>query len=169
LTGNEEIKKTFTDIYTLGLYSSVDYQILDRVNKYGDAFEYVYYQDGKIKSKGMYFKQRNNLDNNLAIVQEAIQEYLLNGTPVEDTINNCNELLKFQSICHMGGKYSYCMTGNWVGKGKHREFVGTKLDDKTFRVYATLANKGTLFKVKTGGNPEKFGGISENVEIDNAN
>lgn len=148
---------------------TLDYDVYNEVYQ-GDVNNYLMVrEDGKIKSKGMYFKQRNNLDNNLAIVQEAIQEYLLNGTPVEDTINNCNELLKFQSICHMSGKYSYCMTGNWVGKGKHREFVGTKLDGKTFRVYATLANKGTLFKVKTGGNPEKFGGISENVEIDNAN
>mgnify|MGYP000879206369 CR=1 FL=1 len=51
LTGNEDIKKTFTDIYTLGLYASTDYQILDRVNKYGDAYEYVYFENGKIKSK----------------------------------------------------------------------------------------------------------------------
>jgi SPP1 family phage portal protein len=51
LTGDEEIKKTFTDIYKLGLYKTVDYEILDRVNKYGDAYEYVYYDNGIIKSK----------------------------------------------------------------------------------------------------------------------
>ena len=51
LTGDEEIIKTFNDIYKLGLYNTVDYQILDRVNKFGDAYEFVYVDNGKIKSK----------------------------------------------------------------------------------------------------------------------
>lgn len=51
LTGNEETVKTFNDIYKLGMYSNVDYQILDRVLKFGDAYEVVYAEDGVIKSK----------------------------------------------------------------------------------------------------------------------
>ena len=51
LTGDEEITKTFSDIYKLGLYNTVDYQILDRVNKFGDAYELVYVDNGIIKSK----------------------------------------------------------------------------------------------------------------------
>lgn len=51
LTGDEKITKTFNDIYKLGLYNTVDYQILDRVNKFGDAYEFVYVDNGKIKSK----------------------------------------------------------------------------------------------------------------------
>lgn len=51
LSGDEDIKKVFVDIYNKGLYATTDYQILDRVNKYGDAYEYVYYKDGVIKSK----------------------------------------------------------------------------------------------------------------------
>jgi hypothetical protein len=51
LTGSENITKTFTDIYKLGLYNTVDYQILDRVNKFGDAYEVVYVENGIIKSK----------------------------------------------------------------------------------------------------------------------
>ncbi len=51
LTGDENITKTFNDIYKLGLYNTIDYQILDRVNKFGDAYEVVYVDNGKIKSK----------------------------------------------------------------------------------------------------------------------
>lgn len=51
LTGNENTVKTFNDIYKLGDYDMTDYRILDRVNKFGDAYEVVYIQDGVIKSK----------------------------------------------------------------------------------------------------------------------
>ena len=51
LTGNESIVKTFNDIYKLGGYDTVDYTILDRVNKFADAYEVVYIEDGTIKSK----------------------------------------------------------------------------------------------------------------------
>lgn len=51
LTGNEEIVKTFNDIYRLGMYDTVDYTVLDKVSKFGDAYEVVYIEDGIIKSK----------------------------------------------------------------------------------------------------------------------
>lgn len=43
--------ETFNDIYKLGQYDTVDYQVLDRVNKFGDAYEVVYIDNGVIKSK----------------------------------------------------------------------------------------------------------------------
>lgn len=46
-----ETVKTFTDIYKLGQYETVDYEIIDRVNKFGDAYEVVYVSNGLIKSK----------------------------------------------------------------------------------------------------------------------
>ena len=51
LTGNENTVKTFNDIYKLGGYDTIDYTILDRVNKFADAYEVVYIEDGVIKSK----------------------------------------------------------------------------------------------------------------------
>lgn len=48
---DENTLKTFCDIYKLGQYDSVDYQIIDRVNKFGDAYEAVYVDNGIIKSK----------------------------------------------------------------------------------------------------------------------
>lgn len=48
---DENTLKTFSDIYRLGQYATVDYQIIDRVNKFGDAYEAIYVDNGVIKSK----------------------------------------------------------------------------------------------------------------------
>ena len=48
---DENTVKTLTDVYRLGQYDTVDYQILDRVNKFGDAYEVMYVDNGIIKSK----------------------------------------------------------------------------------------------------------------------
>lgn len=48
---DEATLKTFSDIYRLGQYATVDYEIIDRVNKFGDAYEAIYVDNGVIKSK----------------------------------------------------------------------------------------------------------------------
>lgn len=50
-SGDEETIKTINDIVRLGGYDSTDYEILDRVLKFGDAFEVIYQEDAVIKSK----------------------------------------------------------------------------------------------------------------------
>lgn len=51
LSGKEESVNTYNDIYKYGLYNTTDYEILDRVNKFGDAYEVVYCEGSKIISK----------------------------------------------------------------------------------------------------------------------
>lgn len=51
LSADEQTVKVFNDIYKIGQYESVDYQILDRVNKFGDAYEVVYVDKNIIKSR----------------------------------------------------------------------------------------------------------------------
>ena len=50
-SGDENTVKTINDIVRLGGYDSTDYEILDRVLKFGDAFEVIYQEGGVIKSK----------------------------------------------------------------------------------------------------------------------
>lgn len=50
-SGDEKTVKTINDVYRLGGYDSVDYEILDRVLKFGDAYEVIYQEGGIIKSK----------------------------------------------------------------------------------------------------------------------
>lgn len=52
LTGGENTVNVFNEIYKLGSYDTIDYKIVDKVNKFGDAYEVVYAdEEGVIKSK----------------------------------------------------------------------------------------------------------------------
>lgn len=48
---DEESQKDVTKVYKDGGYESTDYDVMDDINKYGDAYEYVYFDNGVIKSK----------------------------------------------------------------------------------------------------------------------
>lgn len=52
LVGSEDMVDKFNKLYRKGNFHNTDYKIIDRMNKYGDVFEYIYIEDGnKIKSK----------------------------------------------------------------------------------------------------------------------
>lgn len=61
--------------------------------------------DGTWKSKGAYVKKLSSLDYDLAVVNRAVSEYLVNGTPVEDTIWKCSRLKDFQLVKKIGSNY----------------------------------------------------------------
>lgn len=112
--------------------------------------------DGSYKSKGAVVKKLNNLDYDMAIVNEAIVNYLVKGIPVEQTINSCDELKKFQKIFKVSSKYSHALHGS------------KRLNDKTLRVFASIDdNDGGVFKQKVDGNPEKFADSPEHCFIIN--
>lgn len=90
------------------------------VNNY--LFKFI---DGKIERKGAYVKPLDDLDNDLPIVNKAMVAWMVNGVPVETTINDCQDLREFQKIVKVSSKY-IC---GW----HNRE----KLQDKTFRVFAS--------------------------------
>lgn len=66
---------------------------------------------GKIKTVGGYLnygiteKGAWKINNDYTIVKDAVIAYFAHGTPVEDTINGCNDILKFQIIAKAGGGY----------------------------------------------------------------
>jgi len=115
----------------------------------------VVLNNGKVKSKGAYVKELNPLDYDLPIVNKAVKEYFINNTPVEETINNCNELKEFQKIVKVSSKYQYAM---------HNDEV---LSGRVFRVFASRrkSDKG-IFKIKFM-NPEKISNTPERCFIYN--
>ena len=124
--------------------------------------------DGDIKTKGAYvtfgISQAGafNINNNYPIVKKAIIEYFVNGTPVEETINNCNDILEFQYIAKASNKYSYC----------YHIVDGKKVPvQKVNRVYATKDTQyETLYKVhKETGRPAKIEDLPKHCIIDNRN
>lgn len=103
-----------------------------------DVNNYLFIDElGKVEAKGAYVKKLSPLDNDLPIVNKAIREYMINGTPVEETINNASDLIDFQKIVKLSGKYDYVYHN---GKEYH---------NKCYRVFASTYNQdGIIYKVK---------------------
>lgn len=144
-----------------------------------DVNNYLIVDDeGNYKSKGAYVKKPAPLDNDLPIVKTAVLEYFLHGTRPEDTISNCDELIQFQKIVKISGKYAHALYNPKVHEEKVRDengkskkvnvFEGGHIQsDKTFRVFADKREgMGGLFKVKgDGSNPQKFADTPEHANI----
>lgn len=143
----------------------------------------LYYDNGKprYKAKGAYVKEQSDIDYDLAIVNRAIKDFFLKDIPVENTINNCNDLRDFQKIVKLTSAYKYAMKDCTFSKKKVLNETTLKLNtvtswdedgiilkDKTFRVYASNdESDGGLFKRKEDKNPEKFANTPDNCFIDN--
>lgn len=116
-------------------------------------------KDGGMKTKGGYAKALGPLDYDLPIINKALVEFMKNGIPVEKTINSCNELIMFQKIVKLTGKYKYV----WHN-GKH-------FTEKCFRVFASKKDSDSYIgKQKSdGATIEKFANTPECCFIDNTN
>lgn len=113
--------------------------------------------DGSMKTKGAYVKKLGPLDYDLAVVNKALVEYMVYGVPVEDTIAADDDLIDYQRVVKVSGKYKYGVHGH------------ERLTDRCFRVFAsTRESDGMIGRVKAGkAKPEKFGNTSEHSFIDN--
>ena len=78
-SGDETTVKTLNDIYRYGQYSAVDYEILDRVNKFGDAYEAVYVENNVIKSKvldsGCSYPVYDDMGNYISFIESWTDAY----------------------------------------------------------------------------------------------
>lgn len=113
--------------------------------------------DGSMKTKGAYVKKLGPLDYDLAVVNKALVEFMVHGVPVEDTITADDDLIDYQRVVKVSGKYKYGVHGH------------ERLTDRCFRVFAsTRESDGMIGRVKAGkAKPEKFGNTSEHSFIDN--
>lgn len=129
-----------------------------------DVNNYVFlFENGKLECKGGYLQMNNKLKNDMSILNDAVRDYLMNGISVEYTINNCDELIKFQHI-------------NKIGKTYHKVLWGDKeLNERVIRTFACTKDLPGLFKVKRTLNKEglevdsvqKVANNSEHIFIDN--
>lgn len=134
-----------------------------------DVNNYVEVQPGgKAKAKGGYLVKgiapagAFNVNNSCVIVATALKEHFVNGTPVEDTINACDDIFQFQIIAKAGAKYreAYHLVDG-------EQFPVQKVN----RVYATADTRyGKLFKVKAENDATaKIEMLPEHCIIDNDN
>ena len=123
--------------------------------------------NGEVKTVGAYLnygisvKGAWSINNTMVIVKKALVEYFANGTPVEQTINDCTNIFDFQIITSAGDMY----------KSTFHLVDGEYLPiQKVNRVYATSDKRyGKIYKLKEGGNYERFGTLPEHCIIDNDN
>lgn len=117
---------------------------------------------GYITTKGGYVSMYGGGDfknNSLVILHDALVNYFMNGVPVEETIMNETDIMKFQIIAKTGSTY----------QGTYHEVNGLKMDvQKVNRVYA-IDNSlyGTVKKVKANGREDKIAGLPDQCYIDN--
>lgn len=101
-----------------------------------DEIEWLYQKDvnnyifkfghsNKIERKGAYVKELSPLDYDLPILNTTLVNYFVYGTPVEQTITECNDLIEFQKIVKLSNKYE------WV------EWNGRRYQMKCYRVFAS--------------------------------
>lgn len=117
--------------------------------------------DGKVKAKGSYVKFLTPLEMSLNIVNKAIRDYYIYGTPARQTVMASNDILDFQIIAKAGGKYECALKGTTFktikvldknGKKKDKKVVdyeGEVLNEKCNRVFASKnPNDVGIFKKK---------------------
>lgn len=138
-------------------------------------------ETGAVKAKGAYVKKLSDLDYDLPILNKAVVEYMVNGTPVEKTINDCDDLKEFQMVRRISRLYSKILHGgHWEdyqavnpssGRLKtFKRFVGNRkeLKERCVRCFASIdMNDGGLWKVKGSDKIEKMEGTPEHCFIFN--
>ena len=112
-------------------YADYASMIIRDVNNYIAVSE-----EGKIKEKGAFETKKDwHKDNSFMIVPIAVREYFVNGTPIEETLNNHKNIFDF---C---GRYK-------AGKGWHVEYVYLKNNKETRENYGRTYR---FLPVKQGG------------------
>lgn len=160
-----------------------------------DVNNYIFeFENGKLERKGAYVKDTSRLDNDMPILNKALVNYMAYGIPVEQTINECEDVIEFQKIVRVSSKYklgaigytSEAPTKECIHKCPNckykqpsrakcfelRPFTPNNkqpeiLSDRTFRVFASKDNNdGYIGKMKDyGATLEKFAGTSEHMFI----
>ena len=116
-----------------------------------DVNNYVFrYADGKLERKGAYTKEKSVIDNNLPIITQALVDYMMEGIPVEQTVNECDDMQMFQMVKKITSKFEHL-------------YHGEILNERCVRVYASQssADLGLQWKSARTG---KYGKVTDTPE-----
>lgn len=123
-----------------------------------DVNNYVLLEGDYAKSKGAYVKKLSKIDYDLPIINKALMNKFTKDIEIEDTINNCDDLIEFQKIVKVSKLYSHAIYGD------------VPIRERVLRVFAsTDENDKGVFKVKGEDKIEKIGNTPERCFIYNEN
>lgn len=138
----------------------------------GDNDYEVHYKGGELtrgehkfkwnKEKKMFeYTFKDSLkSNSLSIVSEALLKKLLFDIPIEKTINDCDDIFRFQMISHLGSTYEKMVQESDKGDIELQ---------RNNRIYAGLKPSGSIIKVKSDGRRDSLANQPTNPLVDNAN
>ena len=135
--------------------------------------------DGGVERIGAYVKELSPIDNDLPILNKALVDYMVSKTPIEQTINQCDDLIMFQKVVKLSDNYKWVEHEHCkpiqrqTGVRKIKTWYEYPETDRyTYKSYRVFASKdiedGRL--LKNGGKrgkPEKFGNTPDHCFIDN--
>lgn len=98
--------------------------------------------------------------NSITIISEAILKKLLFDIPVEETINKCDDIFRFQIITHLGSTYEKMVQESENGDIELQ---------RNNRIYAGKKPSGLIVKVKPNGRRDSLAKCPPNPVVDNAN
>lgn len=133
--------------------------------------------DGGVERIGAYVKELSRIDNDLPILNKALVDYMVKGVPVEQTINQCDDLIEFQKIVKLSDSYKWVEHehGEPIERTKgvrviHKWYEYSTTDKYTYKSYRVFASNdlqdGRL--LKNGGKrgkAEKFANTPEHCFI----
>lgn len=136
-------------------------------------------ETGAMKVKGAYIKKLSDLDYDLPILNKAVVDYMVSGVPVEQTINQCDDLKEYQIVRKISSLYTQILHGgHWesykavnpdTGRIKtFKRLAGNRkaIKEKCVRVFASAdMNDGGVWKVKNTGAVEKIENTPEHCFI----
>lgn len=140
--------------------------------KVGDNDYDIHYKGGELtrgehefkwdkENKTFKYSYKPSLkSNSMSICSEALLKYLLFDIPIEDTINKCNDMIRFQIISHLGSTYEKCVQETPNGDVELQ---------RNNRIYAGKKPMGSIMKVKADGRRDSLANCPTNPVVDNAN
>lgn len=153
--------------------------IMRDVNNYveivqtGDNDYDIHYKGGEFRGNHKFkwnkdkhcfeYSFKDDLENNsLTIISEAMIKNLLFDIPVEETINKCDDIFRFQMISHLGHTYKTCVL---------KQKDGSEIElQRNNRIYAGLEKTGgKIYKVKPDGRYDSLANCPPNPIVDNKN
>lgn len=176
LCENEEMKNKVIEITNqVGERLKMEFEI-DEYTKLiqKDVNNYIAVKkNGELECKGAMVKFNKPIDNDLPILNDAVRNYLAYDIPVEQTINECEEYIKFQKVIKLSAKYKEIWYGNGVS-GKDNKITsinGELLKGKVHRVFASKRQSdGSIYKLKIEKGVksyEQFANTPTHLFIDN--
>lgn len=134
-----------------------DYKINYKGGEFRGKHKFTWNKEKKI----FQYEFKDDLKaNSTTIISEAILKKLLFDIPVEETINKCNDIFRFQIITHLGSTYEKMVQESENGDIELQ---------RNNRIYAGKKPSGLIVKIKPNGRRDSLAKCPPNPIVDNAN